>query len=117
MWEAVNGRYRSLGSDITRPLLAPAEVFLPPDELRAALKRHTRIEFTALEQPERAGAHNFGAGELALAREAGKRDDPVARIAAIAGGVPGSYSRLVQVLSWLRYPRQLEVALESKAFP
>nr|MBP6482949.1 transcription-repair coupling factor [Pseudomonadales bacterium] len=110
VWEAVNGRYRSLGSDITRPLLAPAEVFLPPDELRAALKRHTRIEFTALEQPERAGAHNFGAGELALAREAGKRDDPVARIAAIAAlpqarrklfcaETPGRREMLVELLA------------------
>ncbi|MBP9034819.1 MAG: transcription-repair coupling factor, partial [Pseudomonadales bacterium] len=110
VWEGVNSRYRSLGSDITRPLLKPAEVFLPPEELRAGLKRHTRIEFAATAQPERAGAHNFNAGELPLAREAGKREDPVARIAAIAGlpqarrklfcaETPGRREMLVELLA------------------
>jgi len=83
-WAAIGERYRNLGSDITRPLLEPAEVFLPPDQMRARLKDYTRIEFRAAQQQERAGAHNFAAGEPPLAREAGARDEPVTRIRALA---------------------------------
>jgi transcription-repair coupling factor (superfamily II helicase) len=88
-WQAVGERYRSLGSDITRPLLKPAEIFLQPDELRARLKQFTRIEFAAAEQPERAGARNFTARELPLERDAAaRRDEPAARIREIAA-LPG----------------------------
>ena len=63
-WEALKVRHASLGADRTRPLLEPGEICLPPDEVRAGLKRYTRIDFGVMPAPERAGAGDFPAVSL-----------------------------------------------------
>ncbi|AVP98433.1 transcription-repair coupling factor [Ahniella affigens] len=45
-------RYQSRRHDIERPVLAPAELFLSPEQLRSALNKHRRIE---LQPPESTG--------------------------------------------------------------
>ncbi|MCD6055545.1 MAG: transcription-repair coupling factor [Gammaproteobacteria bacterium] len=42
-WGEVNARYEQYRYDITRPLLAPAAVFIPPDQLNSILKSYPRI--------------------------------------------------------------------------
>ncbi|MFM7273286.1 MAG: CarD family transcriptional regulator, partial [Gammaproteobacteria bacterium] len=64
-WQVLGERYASLGADHTRPLLAPREICLPPDELRAALKTFPRLDFGPSPAPERAGATDFDGTPLA----------------------------------------------------
>lgn len=42
-WQDINRRYENRGVDPLRPLLAPAEVFLPPEQLFQQFKRFPRI--------------------------------------------------------------------------
>ncbi len=81
-WEALKARHSSLGSDHTRPLLEPREICLPPDEVRAGLKRYTRIEFGKAPAPERAGAGDFPATSLEELQLSEKADAP-ARVQAL----------------------------------
>ena len=43
-WTQTGERHEARRHDIERPVLAPAELFLPPQQLREALNRHPRIE-------------------------------------------------------------------------
>ena len=43
-WEEIGERYEQMRHDHERPLLPPAEVFLPVNEIFAAFKRYPRIE-------------------------------------------------------------------------
>ncbi|HND13341.1 MAG TPA: transcription-repair coupling factor [Pseudomonadales bacterium] len=81
-WQAVEERYHSLVGDVTRPLLAPAEICLRPDEVFAGLKPFARIDFGPAPPPERAGAHDFGTHEPPPADERRERD-AIARITAL----------------------------------
>ena len=51
-WKQTGERHESRRHDIERPVLAPAELFLPPEQLRELLNRHLRIELHAPD-PER----------------------------------------------------------------
>src|SRR5690606_35294490 len=46
-WQQTGERYAQRRHDIERPLLAPAELFLSPDELRTCLNRGLRIDVSA----------------------------------------------------------------------
>jgi transcription-repair coupling factor (superfamily II helicase) len=43
-WQDTESRYRLLRGDKARPLLPPAEIFVPPDAFRGALKSFARID-------------------------------------------------------------------------
>ncbi|MEO7065655.1 MAG: transcription-repair coupling factor [Rhodanobacter sp.] len=43
-WKQTAGRYDQRAHDIERPVLPPAEIFLPPDTLRAHLNQRLRVE-------------------------------------------------------------------------
>ncbi|RBL65847.1 transcription-repair coupling factor, partial [Pseudomonas sp. MWU13-2625] len=45
-WRDAQGRYEMARGDVERPVLAPADIFLRPDELMARLKPYARIEFS-----------------------------------------------------------------------
>ncbi|MGY8624935.1 transcription-repair coupling factor [Chromobacterium violaceum] len=63
-WRDAQSRYDMARGDVDRPVLAPADIFLRPDELMARLKPYARIEF--------AGDGETGAAlpELAVDRRA-----------------------------------------------
>ncbi len=42
-WDLVQSRHRSLSSDIEHPILEPAALFLPPNELHGQLKRYPQV--------------------------------------------------------------------------
>ncbi len=46
-WQDTESRYKLLRGDKARPLLSPAEVFLPPDAFNGMLKSFARIELPA----------------------------------------------------------------------
>jgi len=48
-WQSTAARHEQRRHDVERPVLAPEELFLPPEQLRAALNRVPRIELHASE--------------------------------------------------------------------
>ncbi len=48
-WTEIAERYDQRGHDSTRPILAPNEIFFPPEELEARLRDFKRIEISRLE--------------------------------------------------------------------
>lgn len=81
-WQDARNRYEQRQGDVTRPILAPLQLFLPVDELFAAIKQHPRINLHGDHCPEAGGVHNF---DLRLAPELSmdaKAEDPVAKLRA-----------------------------------
>ncbi|MEO7251209.1 MAG: transcription-repair coupling factor, partial [Arenimonas sp.] len=62
-WAQTRDRWEQRRHDVERPVLAPEEIFLPPDALRAELNRAERIEVCGPEHPHYADA-------LAMAEQA-----------------------------------------------
>jgi len=63
-WSEVAGRYEERRHDIERPVLAPAELFVPPPELLGALERFATVTLDAFKADTEltgaaAGVHNF----------------------------------------------------------
>ncbi len=58
-WTQIGQRYEQLRHDLERPLLPPAEVWLPPDTLRALLNRGERIDVCGPAHPRHADAHSL----------------------------------------------------------
>ncbi len=59
-WLQTNDRYEQRRHDIERPILPPAELFVPPESLREALNLRPRIEVLAREHPRFEKAHALG---------------------------------------------------------
>jgi len=58
-WQEINSRHEQRQLDPERPLLAPAEVFFPVDELFASLKQYKRLHLQSFELENKAGFHNY----------------------------------------------------------
>ena len=88
-WTHTGERYEQRRHDLERPLLPPAELYLPPDQLRARLNQGLRIEICGDAHTERERAHALGsqpAPELPLAA----RDQvPAAALKDFLGSYPG----------------------------
>ncbi|WP_119395503.1 transcription-repair coupling factor [Salinibius halmophilus] len=59
-WQEVNQRYESLRHDITRPLLAPQDLYQRKELFFSALKGLPRIHLSSAEHPNNKGHHNLG---------------------------------------------------------
>src|SRR4051812_8337598 len=57
-WRDINSRYRMQGGDPDRPLLAPAQMFVPAEEFFVGIKDHPRIDIHEADEP--------GEGALAM---------------------------------------------------
>jgi transcription-repair coupling factor (superfamily II helicase) len=51
-WEQVQDRHEQCRHDTERPALAPAELYVPPEEHEAALKKHARVLIETTRLPE-----------------------------------------------------------------
>lgn len=58
-WKEVGSRYEQVRYDLTRPVLAPNEIYLPVEELFALLNNFARIDLQAAELEEGVGKFNF----------------------------------------------------------
>ncbi len=88
-WRGVGERYEQRRHDIERPLLPPAELYLPPDALRERLNRGPRIEVCGETHPRREEAAPLGdqpAPDLPLAA---KDTQPAAALKAFLASYPG----------------------------
>ncbi len=52
-WTQTGDRWEQRRHDVERPILPPAEIFLPPEELRARWNRTARIEVAGVDHPQR----------------------------------------------------------------
>lgn len=50
-WQQIHGRYDQYSHDITRPLLQPTELFIPPDQIFGAIKKSPQIKCYLTESP------------------------------------------------------------------
>ena len=57
-WQQTGERHAQREHDVTRPILSPEELFLPPQFLREALNRSRRVELVP--SPDRDHAHDLG---------------------------------------------------------
>ncbi|NVK57292.1 MAG: transcription-repair coupling factor [Alteromonadaceae bacterium] len=63
-WADLNERYEQYRYNKQRPLLAPAELYLPVNELFASLKQWPRVTLTVDTLPDAAGKHNLHCEKL-----------------------------------------------------
>ncbi|XZG68755.1 transcription-repair coupling factor [Chitinibacteraceae bacterium HSL-7] len=80
-WADTQERYRNLSGDRDRPILAPKQIGVPPDEFFAALKRFARLTFDGGADPAFSPLPS-----VAIDRRA---ENPVARLADFCAGFDG----------------------------
>ncbi len=91
-WKQTGERHESRRHDIERPVLAPAELFLPPEKLREILNQHLRIELhapgIALQEPAKkmTALGTQPPPSLPIDR---KHDDPAASLRQFLKSYPG----------------------------
>ena len=88
----IEARYEERRHDRERPLLPPAESFVPPGEALAAIGRHPRVEVTAV-KVEPIGATlpfvNFASGPPPELRGDSRAPQPLEKLAAFLAGFAG----------------------------
>ena len=88
----IETRYEERRHDRERPLLPPAESFVPPGDALAAIARHPRVELTAV-KVEPIGAtlpfENFGSGPPPELRTESRESQPLEKLAAFLAGFAG----------------------------
>jgi len=78
-WQDTESRYRLMRGDKARPLLPPAQLFLPHDEFRGAIKPLARIELSVA-GPDEAIAPDAPARRLPAVQVDRRAADPLAAI-------------------------------------
>ncbi|MDX2300343.1 MAG: transcription-repair coupling factor, partial [Xanthomonadaceae bacterium] len=106
-WANTGQRYEQRRHDVERPLLAPDELFLPPEHLRARLNALQRIELCVPAHPQREQALALGdqpAPTLPLAQ----KGEPASALKSFLGHYPGrvllavdSAGRREALIEWL----------------
>ena len=88
----IEARYEERRHDRERPLLPPAESFVPPSEALAAIGRHSRVEVTAV-KVEPIGATlpfvNFASGPPPELRGDSRGPQPLEKLATFLAGFAG----------------------------
>ncbi len=85
-WTQTGERYEQRAHDIERPVLPPAEIFLPPDALRAQLNRRLRVEVVDAGHEHAIDTGSRPAPELTLNR---KGEEPGAALRQFLSNYPG----------------------------
>jgi len=89
-WQDAQSRFRMLGGDPDRPLLAPAQLFMSAEEFYTQAKRYARIDL--LESPEEESEQDFIAAPLPPLAVDRRAQDP---LAALKGFVANSGLRVL----------------------
>ncbi|HLB57323.1 MAG TPA: CarD family transcriptional regulator, partial [Gammaproteobacteria bacterium] len=58
-WREISARYEQRANDITRPLIAPREIFIPVDDIFSRMKQYTRIKIHSDSLTENSTDFNF----------------------------------------------------------
>jgi transcription-repair coupling factor (superfamily II helicase) len=78
-WRDINSRYRMQGGDPDRPLLPPAQMFVPAEEFFVRAKDHARIDVQEADEPGEGPLATTALPSLAVDRRA---QDPLAGLKA-----------------------------------
>ena len=90
--EDIATRYEERRHDRERPLLPPAEAFVPPHEAVVAMDRHPRVQLGAVKVEPIAAAlpfRNFGASPPPELRADSRSAEPLAKLAGFLDAFPG----------------------------
>jgi len=82
-------RYEERRHDIERPVLAPDELYLPPEELEARLASFTRIDYESFKVEDSGQGYNFPTGAPQEWRVDLRAEKPLAPLAAFIAQFPG----------------------------
>jgi transcription-repair coupling factor (superfamily II helicase) len=63
-WQEVNGRYDQYRHDVTRPIMAPNDLFMPVEKLFAACKEYPQVSLQAAPLADKVGNNNFSSHAL-----------------------------------------------------
>jgi transcription-repair coupling factor (superfamily II helicase) len=85
-WQQTGERYDQRAHDIERPVLPPAELYLPPEQLREQLNRRLRVEVVASGHEHAADVGTQPAPELPLNR---KGEEPGTSLRHFLASYPG----------------------------
>ena len=85
-WAQTAERYDQRAHDIERPVLPPAELYLPPDDLRALLNQRLRIEVVEAGHPHAIATGTHSPPEIALHR---KGEEPGEALRHFLASYPG----------------------------
>ncbi|WP_346950488.1 transcription-repair coupling factor, partial [Dyella sp.] len=85
-WQQTSERYDQRAHDIERPVLPPAELYLPPEQLREQLNRRLRVEVVPSGHEHAADIGTQPAPELPLNR---KGEEPGTSLRHFLGSYPG----------------------------
>ncbi len=85
-WAQTAERYDQRAHDIERPVLPPAELYLPPEALRAQLNQRLRVEVVEAGHPHAVATGTQSAPEVALNR---KGEEPGAALRQFIENYPG----------------------------
>ncbi len=88
-WRGTGERYEQRRHDIERPLLPPAELYLPPDALRERLNEGRRIELCGEAHPRRDDALALGSQPAPDLPLMAKDAEPAAALKSFLGAYPG----------------------------
>ncbi len=86
-WQQAGERHEQRAHDIERPVLAPGELYLPPQPLRERLNQRARIDLVA--PGTDAGALDTGSQPAPAVPIQPRSDAPVAALAAFLASYPG----------------------------
>ncbi|MGE3106077.1 MAG: transcription-repair coupling factor [Lysobacterales bacterium] len=106
-WKQLGERHESRRHDIERPVLDPAELYLSPEQLRAAINQYPRVEWLVAEQaPEAAQFATLAPPSLPIERKHADPAEALRRFLAaypgrvlIAADSPGRREALLEALS------------------
>ena len=99
-------RYEDRRHDVERPILAPAELFLPNEELTARLDSFTRVDHESFKVEDNSRGHNFPTAAPQEWRVDLRAEKPLAPLETFVQGFPG------RVLLAADSPGRREVLLE-----
>ncbi|TDK33445.1 transcription-repair coupling factor [Luteimonas terrae] len=88
-WDQIAHRYDQLRHDIERPLLSPAELWLPPDTLRERLNQGVRIEVCDATHPRFEQAGKLGEQPAPDLPVAAREQSAGAALSSFLGSYPG----------------------------
>ncbi|MBA1148855.1 transcription-repair coupling factor [Ectothiorhodospiraceae bacterium WFHF3C12] len=91
-WRQIHQRFEQRGHDIERPLLSPTELYLAPDELRAALNAHRQVlvcDEDAAAAPDSADVRRFETRALPDLRFNAKSAEPAGALRTFIEGFEG----------------------------
>lgn len=88
-WQDVRSRHEDLRGDIERPLLPPAELYLPVEDFFASIKQHPRIELDSQAAQAAVGRTNLPTAPLPVLTLNARAHQPLAGLQSFTEGFDG----------------------------